>query len=105
MYLYYFKIALRNIHKNPGYTAINIIGLAIGMACSLLLLLWVTHELSYDRFHANADDLYRVVQEVRFSDHTTTWAVTQGQLGPHLKEDFPEVINYTRRRFCEVSTR
>ena len=96
MYLYYFKIALRNIHKNPGYTAINIIGLAIGMACSLLLLLWVTHELSYDRFHANADDLYRVVQEVRFSDHTTTWAVTQGQLGPHLKEDFPEVINYTR---------
>ena len=96
MYIYYVKIALRNILKNPGYAAINIIGLAIGMACSLLLLLWITHELSYDRFHKNAEAIYRVVQEVHFSDHTTTWAITQGQLGPHLKEDFPEVISYTR---------
>jgi len=96
MNFYYFKIALRNILKHPGYAAINILGLSIGMACSLLLLLWVTHELSYDRFHKNVEDIYRVVQEVHFSDHTTTWAVTQGPLGPHLKEDFPEVINYTR---------
>jgi ABC-type antimicrobial peptide transport system permease subunit len=96
MYIYYVKIALRNILKNPGYAAINIIGLAIGMACSFLLFLWITHELSYDRFHKNAEAIYRVVQEVHFSDHTTTWAITQGQLGPHLKEDFPEVINYTR---------
>jgi putative ABC transport system permease protein len=96
MHIYYLKIALRNILKKPGYAAINIIGLAIGMACSLLLLLWITHELSYDRFHKNAEAIYRVVQEVHFSDHTTTWAITQGQLGPHLKEDFPEVINYTR---------
>ena len=63
MFLYYFKIAWRNIIKKPGYATINIIGLAVGMACSLLLLLWVAHELSYDRFHANADDLYRVVQD------------------------------------------
>ena len=96
MYLYYFKIAWRNIIKNPGYAAINIAGLAIGMACSLLILVWVTHELSYDRFHDNADDIYRVVQKIHFSDHTTTWAITQGPLGPHLQEDFPEVINYTR---------
>lgn len=96
MHIYYLKIAWRNILKKPGYAAINIIGLAIGMACSLLLLLWITHELSYDRFHKNAEAIYRVVQEVHFSDHTTTWAITQGQLGPHLKEDFPEVINYTR---------
>jgi ABC-type antimicrobial peptide transport system permease subunit len=96
MYLYYFKIALRNILKNPGYSVINIAGLAIGMACSLMILLWVTHELSYDRFHENADNIYRVVQEVHFTDHTTTWAITQGPLGPHLKEDFPEVISYTR---------
>jgi putative ABC transport system permease protein len=93
---YYFKIALRNILRNPGYAVINMAGLAIGMACSLLILMWVVHELSYDRFHEHADDIYRVIQEVHFSDHTTTWAVTQGPLGPHLKEDFPEVINYTR---------
>ncbi len=99
MYLYYFKIALRNILKNPGYSVINIAGLAIGMACSLMILLWVTHELSYDRFHENADNIYRVVQEVHFTDHTTTWAITQGPLGPHLKEDFPEVISYTRFAF------
>ena len=96
MYLYYFKIALRNIIKSPGYAAINIVGLAIGMACSLVILVWVTHELSYDRFHDNADDIYRVVQKIHFSDHTTTWAITQGPLGPQLKKDFPEVINYTR---------
>jgi len=93
---YYFKIALRNILRNPGYAVINMAGLAIGLACSLLILMWVVHELSYDRFHEHADDIYRVVQEVHFSDHTTTWAVTQGPLGPHLKEDYPEVINFTR---------
>jgi len=96
MYLYYVKIAWRNLIKNPVYATINILGLAAGMACSLVLLMWIAHELSYDRFHKNAADIYRVVQEVHFSDHTTTWAITQGQLGPHLKEDFPEVINYAR---------
>ena len=82
--------------KNPGYAMINIAGLAIGMACSLLILLWVYNEISYDRFREHANDIYRVVQEVHFTDHTTKWAITQGPLGPALKEDFPEVVNFTR---------
>ena len=82
--------------KNPGYALINITGLAIGMACSLLILMWVYHGLSYDRFREHFGDIYRAVQEIHFADHTTTWAITQGPLGPALKADFPEVVNFTR---------
>ncbi|NIM57704.1 MAG: FtsX-like permease family protein [Candidatus Aenigmarchaeota archaeon] len=98
----YLKIALRNIRRYKGYSFINIAGLAIGMACCILILLWVQDELSYDRFHENADYIYRVIQDINFADHSTTWAITQGPLGPSLKEDFPEIINTTRitsRRF------
>ena len=82
--------------KNPGYALINITGLSMGMACSLLILMWVDYELSYDRFREHANSIYRVVQEIHFTDHTTKWAITQGPLGPALKEDFPEVVNFTR---------
>jgi len=98
----YLKIALRNIRRYKGYSFINIAGLAIGMACCILILLWVQDELSYDRFHENADYIYRVIQDINFADDSTTWAITQGPLGPSLKEDFPEIINATRitsRRF------
>ncbi len=92
----YLKIALRNIRRQKGYSFINIAGLAIGMACCILILLWVQDELSYDRFHENAGDIYRVIQDIKFADHDTTWAITQGPLGPSLKADFPEIINATR---------
>ncbi|UCE21723.1 MAG: ABC transporter permease, partial [Candidatus Aminicenantes bacterium] len=92
----YLKIAFRNIKRHKGYSFINIVGLAIGMACCILILLWVQDELSYDRFHENADDIYRVLQDINFTDHSTTWTITQGPLGPSLKEDFPEIIDATR---------
>jgi len=92
----YLKIALRNIRRHKGYSFINIAGLAIGMACCILILLWVQDELSYDRFHENAGDIYRVLQDIKFADHDTTWAINQGPLGPSLKTDFPEIINATR---------
>jgi putative ABC transport system permease protein len=98
----YIKVALRNLTKHKGYSLINIAGLAIGMACCILILLWVQDEWSFDRFHKNADNICRVIQDINFSDHSTTWAITQGPLGPSLKEDFPEIINFTRvtgRRF------
>ena len=56
----YLKVAFRNLAKHKGYTAINIAGLAVGMASCLLILLYVQHELSYDRYHEKADHLYRV---------------------------------------------
>ncbi len=98
----YIKIALRNLSRHKGYSFINIAGLAIGMACCILILLWVKDELSFDRFHKNADNICRVIQDIKFSDHSTTWAITQGPLGPSLKEDFSEIANFTRvtgRRF------
>jgi ABC-type antimicrobial peptide transport system permease subunit len=72
------------------------------MACCILILLWVQDELSFDRFHKNGENIYRVIQDINFSDHSTTWAITQGPLGPSLNEDFPEITNFTRvtgRRF------
>ncbi len=56
----YLKIAFRNLLKNPAYSFINIAGLSIGLACSILILLWVSHELSYDKFHSNAGEIHQV---------------------------------------------
>lgn len=79
-------------------------GLSVGMACCTLLLLWIQDELSYDRFHENAEDIYRVIQNIKFADRSTTWAITQGPLGPSLKKDFPEIINSTRTKPLEFIT-
>src|SRR5437868_12317646 len=57
----YLKIAFRNIVRHKAFATINIAGLAIGMACSIFILLWVQNELSYDRFNKNANETYRVV--------------------------------------------
>ena len=92
----YLKVAFRNLAKRKGYAVINISGLAIGMACCMLILLWVRDELSYDRGHEHAEHLYRVVQDIQFSDHQTTWAITHGPLAPALQEAFPEIINTAR---------
>jgi len=99
MFKNYLKIALRNIKRHRGYSFINITGLAIGMTCTILILLWVQDELSFDRFHKNGDYLYRVIQDIQFTDHRTHWAITQGPLGPSLKEDFPEIVDFTRIRY------
>src|SRR5690606_23480030 len=56
----YLKVGLRNLGRHKGFSIINIVGLAIGMACSILILLWVQDELSYDRFHSNAEHIYRI---------------------------------------------
>ncbi|GAJ10385.1 unnamed protein product, partial [marine sediment metagenome] len=63
----FIKIALRNITKHKGYSFINITGLAVGMACCLLITIWVLDELSYDRFHENSQNLYRVEENQDYS--------------------------------------
>jgi putative ABC transport system permease protein len=60
MFKTYFKLAYRNITKDKAYSTINILGLAIGLASSILILLWVQNELSYDKFHENAGQIYRI---------------------------------------------
>jgi putative ABC transport system permease protein len=56
----YLKVAIRNLLRHRIYSGLNIMGLALGMACCLLMLLYLQHELTYDTFHANADNIYRV---------------------------------------------
>ena len=66
----YFKIAYRNLIKHKAYSIINISGLAIGMAASILILLWVQNELSYDKFHKNAGQIYRITADASGYDRT-----------------------------------
>lgn len=92
MFQNYFKIAVRNIKKHKVFSFINITGLALGMACCFLILLWVQDELSYDKFHKNAENLYRLVVTDGESYNTSSpWALAQT-----LKKDFPEFLKGTR---------
>jgi putative ABC transport system permease protein len=92
----YIKIALRNIIRHKLYSFINISGLAVGMACCILILLWVQHELSYDRFHENIENLYRVYEKWELGDQDFYHDNTPGPLAEDMKNRFPEVINSTR---------
>lgn len=92
----YLKVAFRHLFKQPGYAAINIIGLSIGITSSLVILLYLFHELSYDKHHLKADRIYRISSDFKEPDNKFRWAVTQNPLGPKLKEEFAEVEQYVR---------
>ncbi len=94
----YFTIAFRNIKKYKAFTLINVLGLATGIACSILIIMWVLNEYNYDKFHSKGDRIYRVLQHIKYDD-VVTWAITQGPVGPGLKEITPEIENYARFRF------
>lgn len=91
----YLKVALRVIKKHKGYSFINITGLAVGIACCVLILLWVQDELSFDTFHENYKELYRINLNIegQWTD-SSPWA-----LAPILKREYPEVLLATRYRF------
>ncbi|HZX09360.1 MAG TPA: ABC transporter permease, partial [Acidobacteriota bacterium] len=90
----YIKVALRNLKNNKNHSLINITGLSIALACSLLIFLYISHQLSYDRFHKNSNRIYRAVKELESSSHGS--AITPNPLGPALKENFPEIENTVR---------
>jgi putative ABC transport system permease protein len=87
----YLKVALRNIIKHKGFSAINIVGLAIGIACSVLIWIFVTHELSYDRFHEKADRIYRVAIRASIGDTKINQTYSSSATYKKLFEDFPEI--------------
>jgi len=93
----YFKTAWRNLMKNKIFSIINIAGLSVGMAACLLVLQYVSFELSYDQFNKSANDIYRVYndryQNGRLIQHTTK---TYSAIGESMHNDYPEVVNYTR---------
>ena len=92
----YFKIAFRNLWKNKGYSAINIFGLAIGLATCLLITLYITDELSYDRYNKNAARIYRINSDIRFGGGDLHMTQTSDMMGPLLKKDYPQVEDYAR---------
>lgn len=91
-----FLVAIRNFKKDKGYNLLNVLGLAIGITFSLLLIFYVIDELSYDRYHKNADRIFRVVSYVNEPENKMKWSSTQFPLGPTLKKDYPEVEQSAR---------
>ncbi|MCK4495018.1 MAG: ABC transporter permease, partial [Candidatus Aminicenantes bacterium] len=87
----YFKIAVRNFQRHKGYSFINIAGFAIGMACCLLILLYVRHEKSYDSYHKDVENIYRIAINIRTQTANRVFALISPTAAPALKEDYPQV--------------
>ena len=98
MFKNYLKITFRNMKRQKGFTFINISGLAIGMACCIIILLWVEHETSWDKFHNNLDRLYRVAFSVKTDDDYFKGEYLPGPLAEDLKMGYPEIIRSTNYR-------
>jgi len=92
----YIKIAFRNILKHKLHSAINMLGLAIAIACCLLLVLFIGNELSYDSFHKNKDNIFRINSSFVKENTSLIQATTQAPLAPTLKKEIPEIIYSTR---------
>src|SRR5258708_38429519 len=87
----YFKIAFRNLLRSKGFSAINISGLAIGMASAILILLWIQNEMSFDRFYKKSDRLYLMHNRDKFSGELWAWGNTPKIMGPTTKTRYPVV--------------
>ena len=98
MFRSYLIATLRTLLKNRGLTAINILGLAIGMASVILIALYIQYEFSYDQHHVNATRIYRVFRTVSMENTTSVSPRASGALAPALKRDFPEVQEAIRTR-------
>ena len=84
----YFKIALRNLQRNKGYTIINVIGLSLGIACGILIFTLITYHLSFDNFHNNKNRIYRIVSEYTYSDGIEHQQGVQQPLGKAFRTDY-----------------
>jgi len=96
MFKNYFKIAWRNLWKNKIFSAINILGLSAGLACCIIIFLFIQHELSYDKFNIQAKNIYRLTSVMRSTNGEGELAVTPAPWAPLMKKDFPEIKEYTR---------
>lgn len=95
----YIKISFRTIQRHKLYSCINILGLAIGMTCFILIFLWVQDELSYDRFHEKANRIYRVAVSAKIGDTEINQATTPPALAETLLTDYPEVLHSIRMAY------
>ena len=96
MFRNYFKVAFRNLLKRKGFSLINILGLATGMAVCLLIILFIQSELSFDKHHEKAKDIYRVVLERSYPGRSTSYSIIPQSIGAAIKAEYPEVLESTR---------
>ncbi len=87
----YLKIAFRNLFKHKGYSFINITGLAIGIACCVVIYLYITDELGYDKYHSNLDRIYRVAGKYQSKTSSSASATICAPVGQVLQDNFPQV--------------
>ena len=92
----YIKIAFRNMKRYKGFSFINIFGLAIGLSCSFLVFTYVFDELSYDRFHQDADRIYRIISDFKSKDSADRGLLTSYILAKTLRENYPEKFQVTQ---------
>jgi putative ABC transport system permease protein len=96
MIKHYFRTAWRNLVRNKFYTAINIVGLTMGLAVGMLITLWVQNELSYDRFHRDTKNIYRVLSNMGSGSDRQIWANSHAPMATFAKRDIPEIKNAVR---------
>ncbi|WP_342648459.1 ABC transporter permease [Mucilaginibacter sp. CSA2-8R] len=106
MFKNYLTIAFRSLKSNLGFSLINIFGLAIGMAATILIALWVNNEVGYDRFHQNVNQIYVAFNKSLFEGEMRIWRSTPSPLAPALKQEFPEVkyavrVDYNQKHLAE----
>jgi putative ABC transport system permease protein len=92
----YFLIAIRNLKNYKGYSLINILGLSIGIACCVIIMLYVRNEISFDQYHEKADRIYRIEYCRRFADKEIHNVRTPAQWAPALKNDYPAIADFVR---------
>ncbi|MBL7770612.1 MAG: ABC transporter permease [Flavipsychrobacter sp.] len=98
----YFKIAFRNLVKYKGFSTINILGLAVGMASAILIFLWISHEVSYDQFHEKKDRIYEAWNKGSFNGKISCWNTTPKVLANAIQADLPEIETTTRVNWTET---
>jgi putative ABC transport system permease protein len=98
MFRNYIKTAFRSLKKNKGFTAINVLGLALGLAVCLLIVFYVIDELSYDRYNVKADRIYRVNNDIKFGGTESSYAVSPAPMAAAMESEFPEVEHAVRLR-------
>ena len=96
MFKNYLKVAVRYLVRHKGYSFINILGLAVGITCCILIMLFVKSELSYDAFHGKADRLYRVWQHEKYQDQDFIASVTPLPMAGTIQKSYPEVESTCR---------
>lgn len=96
MFKNYLKIAIRNLTRQKIYTIINVLGLSVGIASCLLITMFVVNEFSYDKFHLNADSIYKIALERKYPNHATNYAIIPHSFADVLTRDFPEVTSVTK---------